>query len=80
MTITLPTWKIVLLAIVLAMVGALTAYIPTLVLDLRFLHQARMYAEFAAIQQQQSTNGTVQRTSPGTVVPGKPTPIDPPPK
>jgi hypothetical protein len=73
--VVLARWKIVLIAALMAVAGALTAYLPSLVQDLRFLHQARVYSEFAAQQQQQAP-----RPSQGTVVPGPPPATDSPPK
>jgi hypothetical protein len=63
--------QLFLIALAGALCGIVIAYYPSLRDDLRFLHAARMMAEYQAMQQQQQQqNSGVVMASPGKIEPG----------
>ena len=77
----MPKWKLCLIAVLIALAGAFSAYLPMLIADLMFLHQARLFNEYSIAQQQRAVQVQAQPTQPTPVAaPPTPAPAVPPPQ
>jgi type II secretory pathway pseudopilin PulG len=74
--VSLERWKIVVIGIAIALAGAVAGYLPSLVKDVLFLHDARIFAELQQRQQQaqQATQPTSHQVTQDNV---QPTPSPP---